>query len=900
MQNRLLELIVGFTRSRGTAILIGFAVATLLGAGLLTRLEISTSQKALIPTDHPVQAEFLAFVEEFGAVDNLIVVLEGEPETIRSSADFFAAALRAETAWVKQVFYRVDLDFFAERALLFVPTAELRRGEEVLVNQASLIERVAEVRNLAAILAAMDRGFGEPAVEFHPDAVTGILRGVEEMMREWRRWLEDPTYHAEDLVSRLFATGHPNAALVKADGYLISRDGRMLFLLVQPISSSDEAAFLRPFHAAMRAAVERVFADYPSLRGQVHVGFTGLPAHVLTEIETVFDDVTSGASVAVILVVLILFVGFRTPRKVAIAVIPLVAGMVISLGVVTLVLGRLNLISAAFMAVMFGMSIDFGIYLVRRTEEEMGGGASLAEAVRVAVTRTGRGVLTGGLTTACAFFGIGLSDFTGFAELGITAGIGTLVCLTAVFLLVPVLLLRFGAEPKLPALTVARDLARAPSVVQLRVALVLVVALLAIWAVHRGRGIAFDYNALHLLPRDTESTTYQLRMEAESDYAVSAAMVLADSLEEIRSITTRLRTLPEVLRVESLADLVPADQAEKLAIIRRCRAPLSKVEIAYQPGDATVTDYQAGLARLSQRFADAEEAAFNAGRVELVERLGKVQDEIGSLELALGNAPAALALQRTAGFERSIFTTARSVVELAHRWLEARPVTEEQLPSELRARMRSSQGHYLAYVFPKGSVWDVDFLDRFVAQLKEVTPRITGFPVTHQVYSRLVVDGFIQAMLYSLLAVILLLAFDFRRADAVILALLPLVIAVALLQLVIAYGGKSYNFANIAAFPVLLGYGVAYGVNIVNRWRERPTETAWVSALTIGKGVVLSAATTLAGIGSITVARHNGVSTFGGFLLAGVILCLISAVFILPAVIDLLYLSADDAQEKKP
>jgi hypothetical protein len=206
------------------------------------------------------------------------------------------------------------------------------------------------------------------------------------------------------------------------------------------------------------------------------------------------------------------------------------------------------------------------------------------------------------------------------------------------------------------------------------------------------------------------------------------------------------------------------------------------------------------------------------------------------------------------------------------------------------SRLKSSRGRYVAYVYPKGSIWDVGFLDRFVAQLREVTPRVTGFPVTHQVYSRMAVHGFFQAMAYSLLAVILLLALDFRAAHAVVLALLPLLLSLLFLQLVVRWGGLEYNYANIAAFPVLMGYGVAYGVNIVNRWLERPQETAWVSALTIGKGVVLSAATTLAGIGSIVAARHNGVSTFGVLLLAGVILCLVNAVLVLPAIIDLIYI----------
>jgi uncharacterized protein len=246
-------------------------------------------------------------------------------------------------------------------------------------------------------------------------------------------------------------------------------------------------------------------------------------------------------------------------------------------------------------------------------------------------------------------------------------------------------------------------------------------------------------------------------------------------------------------------------------------------------------------------------------------------------------------MARTQAFERALFDGAQTGFQMVKTWLAARPIEEKDLAPELLARFKSSQGHYVAYVTPQGSVWDVAFLDRLMAKLKNITPRVTGFPVTHQVYSRMVVSGFRQAMLYAFLAVVVLLALDFRRVNAVLLALLPLGLGFLLLQLVVWVAGVQYNYANIAAFPVLMGYGVSFGVNMVQRWLEDPKKTAFVATATVGKGVVLSAATALAGLGSIVVARHRGVSTFGFILLASISLCLVSATLILPVVIDLIY-----------
>ena len=900
MQEKLLDLVFRLARDHRKRILIAFGVLTLACGGLATRLTISTSQKALTPPKHPVQVDYQKFSDEFGAADSLIVVLEGDPDTVRGAADYFATEFRSEKSWVKNVFYKVDLDFFKNRAPLFVPPEALQRGAEILAKQRSLIEKAAQISNLTLILKNIEDGFSKPELSFHPDAALGILTGIDELFAEWGRWIGDPGRHRIDLLQRLFTAGRSADAMVKSRGYLVSRDGRMCFIFVQPTSSDDESTFLRPFISAMRQASERVFERFPSLRGKVKVGFTGMPAHVLTESETVFSDVGSGAILATLLVIFVIFIGFRTWRKIAIAVLPLVAGMVISLGAVSLILGHLNLVSAAFLVVMFGMSIDFGIYVLRRAEEELGAGASLEAALRTAMVKTGSGVFTGGLTMAAAFFAVTLSDFVGFSELGVTAGTGTLICLTSVFFLVPTLSLALGLEPRPANLGLVRTFAstaRMHAILVVGVFVAIAIGTVSVWALQRN---TFDYNALHLLPKDTESTTYQVRMHEQSDFQVSAANVVTDSLDEMRLVVARLKALPDVARVESLVDMIPDQQTQKLQVVASFKPLLKDLRLSYVDDAATTASYVENLDALAGLFTNAQDAAFNAGRSDLVEAIEKVLQHIDALKTALTGQDAATALARSKAFERDLFMDARDMVDLVHAWLRVGPISESQVAPEILARFKSSAGHYVAYVFPKDSIWEMESLDRFVAHLKEISPRVTGFPVTHQLNSKLAVRGVWQAMIYAFLAIALLLALNFRRLQPVLLAILPLGVGLLYLQLVLYLFGIQYNYANLAAFPVLLGYGVSYGVNIMQRWLENPGATAFISAYTIGKGVVLSAAAAVAALLAIVPARHAGVATFGAVLLAGIVLCFVTAVFLLPAVIDLMYMDDKGADHDHP
>jgi hopanoid biosynthesis associated RND transporter like protein HpnN len=881
MQEKLLTFLFDLGHRRGRWVL-GFVILTsLAGAFMATRTRISTSQRDLLPSKHPTQKDYLAFVKEFGAADSLIAVLDGEPEVLKPAADALAAELRPQTKLVKSVFYKIDLALMMDRAPYYLSLAELQEARTRLTQQQALLAQAAGIHNLPGLLTAIDQGFGRTELALDPTAINAILTGVGGLFSEWKAFVDDPA--RKDLSMPAALSGKDVPAVVRSGGYLSSHDGRMLFLLVQPSSDSDDATFLRPFLTAVRETGERVFAAHPEWKGKVKLALTGLPAHVLTETDTVFSDVGHGMLLAIALIVVVVLVGFRTVRKTALAIIPLLCGMVTGLGLVILVLGRLNLIGAAFMAVMFGMSIDFGIYLVRRAEEELGRGVDLASAVRTAMVQTGKGVLTGGLTTCAAFVAITLSDFAGFAELGITAGIGIFVCLLDVFLLFPVLALRIGIEPQKSGLDRVEERMRRPWVRRVMVFAISVVAALGVLSAWVWPRIGFDYDALALLPRDTESTTYQQRMQRESDFQVSMVMVTADSLDEIRSLTTRLRALPEVKKVESMADIIPAEQPAKLAEVQALRPVLGNFTLTFASDAQALGTMPARLQALADRFGDAEEQAFAGGKSDLVTRIGTVSAGISALQKQL-SAPTTAA--RTLAFERALFDGAQTGSRMVKTWLD---VQEKDLAPELLARFKSSQGHYVAYVTPSGSVWDVAFLDRLVAKLKQITPRVTGFPITHQVYSRMVVKGFRQAMLYAFLAVVVLLALDFRRLNAVILALLPLGLGFLLLQLLVWLAGVQYNYANIAAFPVLMGYGVSFGVNMVQRWLESPNKTAFVATATIGKGVVLSAATALAGLGSIVVARHRGVSTFGFILLASISLCLVLATLVLPMVIDLVY-----------
>jgi RND superfamily putative drug exporter len=96
-------------------------------------------------------------------------------------------------------------------------------------------------------------------------------------------------------------------------------------------------------------------------------------------------------------------------------------------------------------ATIFGLSTDYGVFLVSRIKEARDGGHSDSEAVAVGLERTGRIVTAAALLFAVAFGAFLTSQIVITKELGLASAVGVLIDATIVrALLVPALMRLLG------------------------------------------------------------------------------------------------------------------------------------------------------------------------------------------------------------------------------------------------------------------------------------------------------------------------------------------------------------------------------------------------------------------------------------------------------------------------
>jgi predicted RND superfamily exporter protein len=233
---------------------------------------------------------------------------------------------------------------------------------------------------------------------------------------------------------------------------------------------------------------------------------------------------------------------------------------------------------------------------------------------------------------------------------------------------------------------------------------------------------------------------------------------------------------------------------------------------------------------------------------------------------------------------RSLLGAIQSGLQVIDAWQHAKPLTPEQLPSTLRNRFFAEDGTIAVYAFPAHSVYDPVSLDDLVREIYSVTPEATGFPTTHQAFSKAVVQSFRQGTQLALLVGLLWIFLVLRNWRAFVLATLPLLIGGGWMLGLMSLNGIRYNYANIVALPLVIALAVDYGVWFSYRWQELKNHTPLEVSVISGSVIALAAGTELAGLGAITLARYRGVSSLGVTITIGLLCCLIATLFVAPAI----------------
>ena len=819
-------------------VVVAVALAVVLGCAWFaaTHFAMSTDTAKLIAPTVDWRRDEIALDAGFPANRDLIaVVVDGAtPEAAEIAAATLTQRLAADHAHFRRVRRPDATPFLRQDGLLLGTTEDVRATTAALIAAQPFLGPLAAdpslrgvMTSLSTVLTGVGTGAAKLADVRTPIAALGsALTAVAAGRPATFSWID------------LFDAG---------SGKL--RPPRRRIVVVQPVldygALQPGAAAAAAIHAAAHGLDARV-----RLTGAVPLAdeeFASLEDHAW---------LVGGVMLASMLGVLTLAV--RSTRMVAAITGVTLAGLVVTTALGLALVGRFNLISVAFIPLFVGLGVDFGIQLSVRFRAE---GADGAAALCRAAHGLGGSLALAATAVALGFIAFLPTAYVGVSELGVIAAGGMGVALALNVTLLPALLVVLRPRARgMPGLALARTegwLLRHRRAVlwAFGVSLAGSIALLPL--------VAFDFNPYHLRDPHGPAMATLTDLTRDPDRTPNTVEVLT---RRPAAVAARLARLPAVRQVVTLDSFVPADQAAKLALIADARDLL---DLTLNPFDtAPPADDAATIAALRKVAAQLRAVApADAAAARLAAALD-----------ALAAGPVA----RRATADAVVTAPLNVLLDQTRSLLLAAPVTRATLPPDLRADWIAADGTERVEVYPAGDAGDNATLRRFAAAVLRQAPHATGPAISTQAAAATIAGAFVRASVYGLAAISLLLFGVLRSVREVAFTLAPVVLSGFLTLATCVVIGQPINFANIIAFPLLFGVGVAFHIYFVMAWRSGATGLLTSS---LARAVLFSALATGTAFGSLWLSRHPGTASMGKILMISLAWTLVCALVFEPALL---------------
>ncbi len=836
-------------------VILAFMLVAIFSAFYLARhFAITTDSKKLLSSSLPWREQEIMLDKAFPQSTNLIVaVVDGAtPEAADEAADALVNDLSPHTDVIRTIRRPDGGEFFAKNGILFLSLDEVRDNAAQLIKAQPFLGTLAADPTLRGVLRTLSQSLegvrlGKTTLEDLRPAVVAIADAVE--LAEQGK---TPIFSWRRLITRRA----PKPSELRR------------FVNIQPVLDFDALEPGGKATAAIRAAIQKL--GLTPDRG-VRVRLTGPVALSDEEFATVADGAALNGAITIAVVILVLWLALKKPRIILAVLVNLAIGLTLTAAIGLRMVGALNLISVAFAVLFVGLGVDFGIQFSVRYRAERYKTPDFKQALLSTARLVAGPLLLAAASIATAFYSFLPTAYVGLSELGLIAGTGMFVAFLTTVTLLPALLtvLKPAGEPApigyaaLAPLDRFLDKRRNWVVGTTLTAVILGLPLLM--------DLRFDFNPLDLRSPKTESVATVLDLMRDPDTSPNTIDILESDLAHASALAERLKRLPEVARAQTVLSFVPDDQDAKLAIIDDASFffvnTMNPAEVDPAPTPAeTITAIETTSGDLSRAADDlTSPGAVQARRLAgLLAALAKAEPS------ARDEAEQALVVP--------LMTTLRQVRDL----LNAGQVTVDTLPLSLKRDWVTDDGRARIEVAPSGDGNDNATLRSFVKAVRGVAPQAAGTPVFIIEAAATIVKAFLEAGVWSVASIALILFVALRRWRDVALTLVPLLVAIVVtLEFCVAIG-LQLNFANIIALPLLLGVGVAFKIYYVMAWRSGETNFLQ-SSLT--RAVFFSACTTATAFGSLWLSHHPGTSSMGKLMALSLLTTLSAAVIFQPALL---------------
>lgn len=319
------------------------------------------------------------------------------------------------------------------------------------------------------------------------------------------------------------------------DGVWFSADGQRAMLLAQTRAAGYDLDAQERAMQAIQSAFDAARKEAGADQAQLHM--TGPGVFSVQSRASIRNDAVRLSTIATLLVSTLLLLLYRSPRALALGLLPVASGALAGVAAVSLGFGSVHGITLGFGVTLIGEGVDYAIYLFTQIAP--------GDAPRGTLRRIWPTLRLGVLTSICGFSAMLFSGFTGLAQLGLFSIAGLVAAVAVTRWVLPELLprgffVRSNGAFMVAAMSAVRGARRARPVLLLAVA-----ALFVFLVLHRDELWDDNLGSLSPVRQEVQAMDGQLRRDMgapEIRYmVVTMAADRQGALEQSEALAARLR-----------------------------------------------------------------------------------------------------------------------------------------------------------------------------------------------------------------------------------------------------------------------------------------------------------------------------------------------------------------------
>lgn len=838
-------------------VLISIGLITIIAILLASQLELNLSWVGLAPQNHPAVEEYQEIIEQFPTLNNIIVVLESDDiQALEKTALHIQEEMRLIPEYVKSTSIGVPQEFINKYGLLYTSEEEI-----------GLLAYLQTNPNLVHYLQTMNITLEKMEKTDLDD------KQYQTMQKTFLQQLDQLYSQINNSLNEEYnSASFKNTVnkMLTGSTLFTSENGKMAMIMIQP---TFDIMDLENIIVGTNTIESRI---YDLQNDNVKIGVTGMHIVVRDEASSIESDSLLTTAISIGLILFLLYFAFRSYLAPVLTFVPLVVGVIWSIGLAKLTIGRLNMMTAFSAAMLLGLGIDFAIHFYSSYTERRSKGISKKDAINNAMNISGPGIITGGLTTGLAFLTLNISSLAILRELGTIMGLGIFMTLISLFWVLPsFIMLKKEKEDKVKKITGEYKFLGfiAKGVVRFKWIVIPCILILTIYMGYNAKDVQFDTNLMNLEPEGLKSIELMNYLVEEYEVSTDSFSVTVDTLEETYSLQEAFEKIDGVKEVTSIATILPKKtiQEEKVDIIKEYKLmfsyPTEYKKIEQEELITLVENYKKTLINISDNANEFQAYIDNCNQL-----LNKLDHTNSLTELNI--------------LTKDFYDYFQ---ELGNQMFSGEMLLEENLPEDYKSQFISENPKkYMITIYPDFNVWEnlnTEKGEAFFEAIYNVKPQITGTPIFMKALYDSVSEELSITGLVLFVMLIVVLIVHFKKILYALFAFIPLLLTLIFTVGTMVIFNMKLNMLNFLSVLLIIGIGIDDGVHILHHYKSG-NRNIYSLFSHVGRAILLTTLTTLCGFGSLMFSSYRGISTLGSALFIGVGYAFIMTIVVLPIILN--------------